>query len=322
MSSPRYMTRFLARRVGAAAVLLALISFGTFALLALSPGDPVELLLAGRPRTPQLVHDLQEQYYLTGSFLGRYAGWAGAAIHLDFGQSVQSHVSVTDVIAGRVALTLQLAVMAFSLVMVLGVPLGILAALRRGGLLDRAIVGGTVLGVSVPPFVSGILLIYLFAVTFQWLPSFGPGQGGSDRFVHLLLPALALAVTALAIVVKVTRSAMVRELDQDYVVFARARGYSMRAVVLRHALRNALIPVVTASGLILGAMIAGAVLVEQVFSLPGLGSLLVGAAGSRDVPVLQGVVLMFAGVIIGLNLLTDMLYLAIDPRVRAAGAIE
>jgi peptide/nickel transport system permease protein len=322
MSSRRYIARFLARRVGAAAVLLVLISFGTFALLALAPGDPVQLLLAGKPRTPEIVRALEQQYHLTGSFMSRYASWLADAVHLNFGQSIQSHESVINGITARAPLTLELAAMAFVIVTLLGVPLGVAAALRRGGLLDRAIVGGTVLGVSVPPFVSGIFLIYLFAVTVHWLPSFGPGQGGGDRFTHLVLPAVALAVTALAIVVKVTRTAMVRELDQDYVVFARARGLSARTVVVRYALRNALIPVVTASGLILGYMVGGAVLVEQVFSLPGLGSLLVTSADLRDLPTLQGVVLVISVVIIVLNLLTDLLYLAIDPRVRVGEDIE
>jgi len=316
------MTRFLVRRAAAAVVLLVLISFGTFALLALAPGDPVQLLLAGRPRTPAIVQGLEQQYHLTGSFLSRYARWAASAVHLDFGQSISSRESVIDAIRQKAPLTLELAGMSFLLVLLLGVPLGVAAALRRGGVLDRAIVGGTVVGVSVPPFVTGILLIYLFAVTLRWLPSFGEGASGADRLRHLLLPSVALAATALAIVVKVTRSAMVRELDQDYVVFARARGVSQSAVLVRFALRNALIPVVTAGGLILGYMVGGAVLVEQVFSLPGLGSLLVASAEGRDLPMLQGVVLLISVVVIVLNLLTDLLYLAIDPRVRLGQVAE
>jgi peptide/nickel transport system permease protein len=314
--SGRYVTRFVVRRLATAVVLLVAISFGTFALLALTPGDPVQLLLGGRPRTPEIVQGLRETYHLNGSFLARYTSWAGSALHLDFGESISSRQDVIDVIRHKAPLTLELAGVSFLLTLLIGIPLGVLAALRRGGGLDRSIVGGTVIGVSLPPFVTGILLIYLFAVTLGWLPSFGEGDGAGNRAEHLVLPAIALTATALAIVVKMTRSAMVRELDQDYVVFARARGESASKVVVRHALRNALIPVVTAGGLILGYMVGGAVLVEQVFSLPGLGSLLVEAAHARDLPMLQGVVLVIALVVIVINLLTDLLYLAIDPRIR------
>jgi peptide/nickel transport system permease protein len=299
-----------------------LISFGTFALLALAPGSPIDSLLAGRRRTPEIIASLESTYHLSGPFLERYLSWAAAALHFDFGQSITSRQPVIDEILERAPITLELAGIAFFMVLAIGVPLGVAAAVLRGGAGDRAIVAGTVVGVSVPPYVTGILLIYLFAVTAQLLPSFGPGEGTSERFEHLLLPALALAFTALAIVVKVTRTAMIRELEQDYVVFARARGLSTPTVVIRHALRNALIPVVTASGLILGYMVGGAVLVEQVFSLPGLGSLLVEAAERRDLPTLQGVVLVIGVVVLLLNLLTDFLYLAIDPRVRFGEATE
>lgn len=314
--STRYVMSFIARRVLAAVVLLALVSFGAFALLQLAPGNPVLVLLAGRPRTPEIVKSLEETYHLSGPFLDRYISWAGAAVHFDFGQSVTAHEPVIDVITRRASLTLELAGAAFVIVMLIGVPLGILAAVRSGSGLDRGIVGGSVVGVSLPPFVTGILLIDLVAVSWGVLPSFGPGGDGIDRLEHLLLPAIALALTALAIVVKVTRTAMIRELEQDYVVFARARGVSASKVVFRYALRNALIPLVTAGGLILGYMITGAVLVEQVFSLPGLGSLLISSSTSRDLPTLQGVVIIIGAVIIGLNLLTDLLYLVIDPRVR------
>jgi peptide/nickel transport system permease protein len=299
-----YIGAFLARRLGMALALLVLISLGTFALLSLAPGNPIDVLLAGRQRTPEIVASLESSYHLSGSFIERYLGWAWAAVHFDF------------------PITLELAGLAFLLVLALGVPLGVAAAVWRGRSGDRAIVAGTVVGVSMPPFVSGILFIYLFAVTANLLPSFGPGDGASERFEHLILPALALAFTALAIVVKVTRTAMIRELEQDYIVFARARGLSTPTVLVRHALRNALIPVVTASGLILGYMVGGAVLVEQVFSLPGLGSLLVEAAERRDLPTLQGVVLMIGVVVLLLNLLTDFLYLAIDPRVRFGESVE
>lgn len=314
MNGGGYVARFLVGRLAIAVVLLVLISVVTFSLLTLAPGDPIDLLLAGKQRTPELVETLRENYHLDGSLPHRYAEWASSAASLDFGQSIGRNRPVIDVIEERAPLTLELAGLAFLIVLVLGAPLGVLAAVRRGGLLDRAIVGVTVAGVSIPPFVTGILMIYVFAVTFQLLPSFGPGEG-ADRLQHLIMPAVALAFTTLAIVVKITRTAMVRELDQDYVTFARARGFPTWTV-LGHAFRNALIPVVTAGGLILGYMVGGAVLVEQVFALPGLGSLLVESAQTQDLPMLQGLVLVVGLVVIMANLLTDLLYLAIDPRVR------
>jgi peptide/nickel transport system permease protein len=314
-----YVARFLARRLAVSLLLLLLLSFATFSLLTLAPGDPIDVLLAGKARTPEIVQSLEETYNLDGSFLSRYAEWVTSAAQLDFGQSAAANRPVRDAIAEQAPITLELAGLGFLVVLALGVPLGVLSALRRGKALDRGIVAGTVAGVSMPPFVTGILLIYLFAVTLQLLPSFGPGEG-AERFQHLILPALALAFTALAILVKVTRTAMVRELEQDYVVFALARGLSTRTVLVRYALRNALIPIVTAAGLVLGYMVGGAVLVEQVFALPGIGSLLVESAADQDLPMLQGVVLVIGVVIIGLNLLTDLLYLVIDPRVRFGAA--
>lgn len=313
---------FLIRRLAWAFAILALVSFLTFALMALAPGDPVSILLAGRLRTPELVQSLEEMYNLTGPLPVRYANWAADALRFDFGESITYGQPVTAMIRSRAPLTVQMAALAVGPVVLFGVPLGVLAAVKRGKLFDRATVSFTVLGVSVPAFITGILFIYVFSLALGWFPTFGAGTAGLDRLTHLVLPAGALALSMLAIIVKITRSSMITELDQDYVVFARARGYSRTTVVMRHAFRNALIPIVTTSALLFAFAIGGAVLIEQVFALPGLGTLLVEAAELRDLPMLQGLVLMTGVVIIMANLLIDLTYAVIDPRVRYRHQVE
>lgn len=314
--------QFLVRRLAWAAGVLAVVSFMTFALMALAPGDPVSILLAGRLRTPEMVESLQEMYNLTGPLPVRYVNWLADALQGDFGQSITYGQPVTEMIQARAPLTVQMAALAVGPVILLGVPMGVLAAVKRGKLFDRAIVSFTVLGVSVPAFITGILFIYLFSLALGWFPTFGAGTVGVDRLTHLVLPAGALALSMLAIVVKITRSSMITELEQDYVVFARARGYSKTNVVMRHAFRNALIPIVTTSALLFAFAIGGAVLIEQVFALPGLGTLVVEAAELRDLPMLQGLVLLTATVIIVANLVIDLTYAVIDPRVRFRHEVE
>jgi peptide/nickel transport system permease protein len=310
--------RWLLRRLGAAVLLLAVISVLSFCLLEFAPGDPVQILLAGSTRTPSpaTVEALRAEYHLDDTLLSRYVNWARDAAELDLGRSMRTKEGVLTGIVRRTTLTLQLAGLSFALVVIVGVPLGVMAALRRGKALDRTIVGASVFAVSAPPFATGILLLSLFAVAVPWFPAFGPGDSGLDRLHHLVLPAVALALTAVAIVVRVTRAAMVREMDQDYVVFAAARGISRRRIVWRYAFRNALIPVVTASGVVLSYMVGGAVLVEIAFSLPGVGSLLVESANSKDVPMLQGLVLTLGAFVLILNLVVDATYAVLDPRVR------
>jgi peptide/nickel transport system permease protein len=200
------------------------------------------------------------------------------------------------------------------------VPLGILAAVRRETAIDRGAVWLTIVGISTPAFASGIALLIVFSVELGWFPTIGAGSGFADRLWHLTLPALALALTGLALIVRVTRAAMITALEQDYIVFARARGLSSRHVLIRYGLRNALVPVITASGLILAAMLGGVVLVEVTFSIPGLGQLLVDSVNFKDVPMVQGAVLLVAATVIAINILTDVLYTLVDPRIRLGGS--
>jgi peptide/nickel transport system permease protein len=307
---------FVGKRLAALAVLLAIISFGVFSLLYLAPGDTVRAMLGTRQATPELIAELRDRYNLDEPFLTQYGIWVSGAVQGDLGDSSVTGLPVVETIRSRLPVTLFLGLYAFVIAMVVGVSLGVVAALRKRSPLDRGIVGVSVAGVSMPVFVSGILLLYLFAVRFTVFPAFGAGSGFVDRLEHLTLPAIALAFTQTTYILKLTRAAMIDALDQDYVAFARARGVPMRVAVISYALRNALIPVATAAGLVLGLLLTGAVLIEVVFALPGIGALLIEAVTAKDIPLVQGLAMLIATTIIVVNLLTDLLYLAIDPRIR------
>jgi peptide/nickel transport system permease protein len=307
---------FVLRRLVVLAVLLVVISFVTFTLLEIAPGNLIDILLGARPHTAATVRALTREYHLNKPFLVQYWLWARQAVLLHFGTSIQTSLPVASEIGARLPLTLFLGIYSFVLTMVFGIGLGVAAALRRGGIVDRALTGAVMLGLSTPAFVAAVALLYLFAIKVRWFPAYGTGSGFFDEFWHLTLPSVALAVTTVAYVSRHTRAAMIGVLDQDYVVFARARGLSSKRVLSTYLLRNALIPVITISGVIFSSLIVGVVLVEVAFSLPGLGSLLVTAATTKDITVLQGVVLLFAVVIVVANLLADVIYMVVDPRIR------
>jgi peptide/nickel transport system permease protein len=311
---------FVARRLAVLPILLLIISFGVFSLTFIAPGSAEQALLGGRTSSPETLQAIRKEYHLDRPFLSQYAHWVGDAVQLDFGRSLRTGQNVRDAIGQGLGATLFLGLYGFVISTVLGIPLGVLAAIRKRRFLDRAIVGVSVIGVSAPAFASGILLLYVFAVVLGWFPVFGSGNGFFDSLYHLALPAFSLALTAMALVVKLTRTAMIDALDQDYVAFARARGISYGRVLTAYALRNALVPVVTASGLILGYMLTGAVLVEITFALPGMGSLLVESANFKDIPAVQGIAVVVAILIVLVNLLTDILYAVVDPRIRFGAA--
>lgn len=313
----RQISIFLVRRVLALVVLLVLISFLVFGLLYLAPGNPIQVLLGTHPSSPATIAALQAKYHLNDSFIVQYLLWLKGAVDLNFGISIQTGQTVTSLIGSRIGLTVFLGLYAFLLAVVLGVPAGVVAAMRNRSVADRAIVGVSLLGVSVPAFVSGIFLLYLLAIDAGWFPVYGPGTGFTDRLWHLTLPAFALAFGVMALIVKLTRAAMVTVLEQDYIAFAQARGVGPVRVIVRYGLRNALGPIITAGGLILGVVLTGAVLVEQVFALPGIGSLLITSVESKDVPVVQGFTLLAAAILIAANFLIDLCYLFIDPRITA-----
>jgi peptide/nickel transport system permease protein len=307
---------FIGRRLVVLAILLVVISFAVFCLLYISPGNVIDTLLGTNPRTPQEVAFLTHEFHLDKGFWDQYWLWAEQAAQGHFGDSIQTSLPVTDELTARLPTTLFLGVYAYILTMVAGIGGGIVAALRQRRLADRGIVAAAMVALSTPAFVGGVFLIWLFAIRVHWFPAAGPGNGFFGQLYHLTLPAVALALTGMAFLVKHTRAAMIGVLDQDYVTFARARGLSRPRVLLGYALRNALIPVVTMSGVILSYVIVGAVLVEDTFSVPGIGQLLVQSATAKDLPMLQGVAMLIAVIIVLANLAADVVYVLADPRIR------
>jgi peptide/nickel transport system permease protein len=313
--SRRGLGLYVVRRLLALVLLVVVISFVVFSLLYLAPGSPEQILLGARPATPETIAAIREQYHLNDSFFGQYWEWARGAARFDFGRSIRTNEPVAGAIGERFKLTLQLGGLAFFMTIVAGIPLGVLAAVRKRTSIDRGIVAVGVVGVSAPAFATGILLLYLFAVRLGWFPVFGEGTGVVDRIRHLALPAFALALTGIGLLVKLTRTAVIGALDQDYVTFARARGIRRRRVLWAYGLRNGLVPIVTAAGLLLAYMLAGTVLVEVTFALPGLGSLLVDSVRTLDIPVVQALAILIATIVVLVNLLADLAYIAIDPRI-------
>lgn len=311
----RPVALFLARRIVALIITLLILSFIIYSLLYLAPGSPVDILLGTQPRTPETVRLMNEKYHLDEPFLTQYWIWLQGALQLDFGSSIQTTLPVTEEIGTRLPISVFLGLYAYIITMLFGVGLGIVSAFRRKSVVDRSIVGATIVALSTPAFVSGVFLLFLFAILAKLFPATGVGEGFFDRLWHLTLPAVALALTVAAYVLKHTRAAVIGVLDQDHVTFARARGLSATRILFTYVLRNALIPIVTISGLVLGSLIVGAFLVEVTFSLPGVGQLLVDAAINKDLPMIQGVALVIAVVIIVANLLADLLYVAVDPRI-------
>jgi peptide/nickel transport system permease protein len=307
---------FVARRIVGLAAVVVLVSFLVFSLLYIAPGSPEQLLL-GNAKTvdPATIRAVRAEYHLNGSFVARYLDWAGAALRFDFGRSIRTSEPVTQGIGQRLGLTAQLAGLAFVVTLLVGIPLGVLAAVRRTRLLDRGVVFFSVVGLSAPAFATGILLLYVFAIRIGWFPTFGEGTGLGDRLLHLVLPAAALALTATGLVVKITRASFVAELEKDYVTFARARGVSVGRLLSRFVLRNAATPIVTAAGLILAYMLAGSVLVEVTFALPGIGALLVDSVSAQDIPMVQGLAMLIAALVVLVNLIVDLVYPLIDPRI-------
>jgi peptide/nickel transport system permease protein len=313
----RGLLAYVARRLLTSLVLLLLLTFLTFSLLKLSPGNPARLLLGTRPATPSNLASIRAQFNLNDSFWAQYWHWLSGVAHLQFGQSISTLAPIRQMLVQHLEVSLQLASIGALVAVVGGLLLGIAAAIYQETPFDRLLVVFSIFGVSSPAFVSGIILLLVFSVELNWFPAFGSGTGGLNTLRHLVLPGIALGIGAMALVVKITRTTMVRELSSDYVTFARARGASRLRATIVYALRNALIPIITSAGLVFSYLIVGAVLVEVVFNLPGLGTMLVTGTAAHDIPVVQAVTLTIGVFVIGINFLTDVAYLLLDPRVQA-----
>ena len=305
------MLTWIARRVLAVVQVLFGVTLAVFSMLFLVPGDPVKMMLAEFVTTPDQIAQMRAQLHLDEPILKQYGRFVTSAARGDLGTSIRSRRPVTTEIGENVWNTAQLALAAMLVAVVVGVPLGLLAALARSSWLDVASMATALLGVSMPSFWLGLLLIFAFSLHLGWFPATG---GGS--LPHLVLPSVTLGTIAAAIIARLTRSSMLEVLGQDYVRTARAKGLGGFAVVVRHALKNALIPIITIFGLQFGNLLAGAVIVETVFSRPGLGRLIVGGILSKDFPLVQGTVLFVATVYVLINVLVDVAYAYADPRIR------
>ena len=305
------MLTWVVRRLLAAVPVLFGVTLAVFSMLFLVPGDPVKMMLAEFVTTPDQIAQMRAQLHLDEPILKQYGRFVGNAMRGDLGTSIRSRRPVTTEIGENVASTAQLAVAAMLVAVAVGVPLGLLAALFRSTWLDVASMGGALLGVSMPSFWLGLLLIFAFSLHLAWFPATG---GGDLR--HLVLPSVTLGTIAAAIIARLTRSSMLEVLGQDYMRTARAKGLAAWSVVVRHGLKNALIPIITIFGLQFGNLLAGAVIVETVFSRPGLGRLIVGGILAKDFPLVQGTVLFVATVYVLINVLVDVAYAYADPRIR------
>jgi peptide/nickel transport system permease protein len=315
------VVRFAAHRLGLLALTLLVASFAIYASLLIAPGDPLSVLTGGRSLPPEAEAVLRARYHLDQGLLQQYWYWLTNALHGDLGDSIALREPVSDVIKQRAAVTFDLVLYASVLILVLGIGSGILAGLRRG-VVDTAVIGGTTVLAALPSFVAAIALISLFAVNLGWFPALEAGSGFGDRLWHLTLPAIALALSSLAIVARVTRVAVREELAREHVQTAVSRGLPMRLVVRRHVLRNAAIPITTVTGITIASLIALSAVVERAFSLNGLGSELVSAASSKDFAVVQGIALILVAAFVITNTVVDLLYAALDPRVALGSRAE
>jgi peptide/nickel transport system permease protein len=316
------MTGFLLRRLVILAATLLAASLVVFVVLQVLPGDPAALILGTGAREDTLAA-LRHQLGIDAPLWLRYARWLGGLFVGDFGVSFTYHVPVSELVRQRVLVSLPLALLAILLSTAIAIPVGVGAAARRGGAVDAGLMGVAQVGVALPNFWLGLLLILVFAVRLPWLPASGfPGweAGVWPGFRALILPAVALALPQAAILARVTRAAVIDTLGEDFVRTARAKGLSRRAALWRHAVPNALLPVVTLIGLQFSFLLAGTVIVENVFTLPGLGRLVFQAIAQRDLIVVQDLVVLLAGSVIVVNFLVDLAAAWIDPRLRRPGA--
>jgi peptide/nickel transport system permease protein len=310
------MTNYILKRLLALIPILIFTSFVVSTLVRLTPGDPALIMVGGKRTSPETLQAIRQQYALDKSILGQYVFWAGNAIQGNLGESFRLKQKVSDLIKERLPITLQLIVFSGVLSLLIAIPLGILAAVYKNSWVDYLASLISLLGMSSPVYFSGIVFILIFAYTLGWFPALGAGKGLWDRLYHLALPASVLALNMAALTSRMTRSSMLDVFGNDYITVAKAKGLSWNKVVLRHAFRNALIPIITVAALQLGFLFVGSVLVEFTFGLGGLGSLITDSIQNRDYPVVQGTTLFLVTVFVLLNLLTDLLYVAIDPRIR------
>jgi peptide/nickel transport system permease protein len=312
------MASYILRRVLLTIPLMAIVALFVFSLLYIAPGDPAAVI-AGDQASPADVERIRQSLGLDRPFLVQFGTWLWQILHLDLGTSIFTNLPVASLIAQRIEPTLSLMALTLVLTILVAVPLGVLAAWKAGSWLDRAIMAFAVSAFSLPVFVVGYILAYVFALELEWLPvqGYSPLANGFWPWLqNLILPSIALGSVYIALIARITRASMLEVLQQDYIRTARAKGMGQRSILFVHALKNAAIPIVTVIGIGIALLIGGAVVTESVFAIPGLGRLTVDAILRRDYPVIQGIVLMFSFLYTLVNLMVDVTYTLIDPRIR------
>ncbi|GGF57568.1 ABC transporter permease [Azorhizobium oxalatiphilum] len=312
------MLGYILRRILSTIPVMAMVGLFVFSLLFVAPGDPAALI-AGDQASPADIERIRESLGLNRPFLVQFGEWAWRTLHADLGTSIFTSLPVTQMIGQRVEPTLSLMALTLVFAIVVSVPMGVVAAWKVGTWVDRSIMTFAVFGFSVPVFVIGYMLAYVFALRLDWFPVQGytPITDGLGPWIsNLVLPALSLGCVYIALIARITRASMLEVLAQDYVRTAKAKGLGQRSVLFLHALKNAAVPIVTVIGIGIALLIGGAVVTESVFAIPGLGRLTVDAILRRDYPVIQGVVLLFSFIYVLVNLLIDILYTFLDPRIR------
>ncbi|MGM0583886.1 MAG: ABC transporter permease [Pseudomonadota bacterium] len=314
------MLRYIAQRVLAAIPVMGFVALFVFLLLRLSPGDPAAII-AGDAATQEQLERIRESLGLNDPIHIQFIDWIGRLLQGDFGTSILSGKPVIEMIAGRMEPTISLALTTISLSIVIAVPLGVIAAWKHGTLIDQFVMGLSVIGFSVPVFVIGYVMISIFAMDLNWFPvqGFRPIGEGVGPFLHrIALPTFTLTLLYIALIARITRTSMLEILGEDYIRTARAKGLRESRVLMRHALRNCSVPIITVIGIGFALIISGVVVTESVFNLPGLGRLTVDAVLARDYPVIQAVILLASLVYVVVNLLIDIAYVLLDPRIRYA----
>lgn len=307
---------YVARRLLGALLVLAVVSWVIFLFIHVAPGGP-EQTIGGRLATPAQLEDIRERYGLDDPLTTQYARFVASAVQLDFGSSFTTRQPVTEAVSRGLQVTAPLLLVSFLLIVVIGTVLGTLAAYRAGSRTDRALVGFAVAGASAPAFATAMILLYVFAVELAWLPAFGNGEGFVDRARHLVIPVVTLTVVGAASMLKITRARVAHVLGEDHVTFARARGHSTWHTLTRSVLRNSGVQIATMAGVVMLELIAGCIVVEIALSLNGAGALLVSAVSTRDIPLVQGLTLLITVFILAVNILVDLFYFVIDPRLRS-----
>ena len=314
------MLNFIARRLLQLIPTLFFVSVLIFSLQQLLPGDPATIM-AGEERDPDVIAQIRHQYRLDQPIPVQYVYWIKGVVSGDLGESMRIHVPVRDLVLQKLPVTAQLAAMAMIIALIIGVGAGVISAVKKNSAWDYAANGFALWGISTPNFWLGIMLIFLFSVKLEWLPASGYVPLTEDWKASLastIMPAFVLGNSIAAVLMRHTRSAMLQVLDSDYVRTARAKGLNERTVIFKHAMRNALTPVITLGALELGTLLSGAVLTEQIFTIPGFGKLIVDSVFNRDYAVVQGVVLVTATMYITLNLIADVAYILVNPRLRGS----